>query len=99
MKLSVNYRMIPDVAKGGGFLKSKDGNNKVTQVALNTFIDVAYEEVVTLNGWINCGVVGPSTARPTNATLNEKFIDTTISKVIFADGRGGWHDPFTGGLV
>jgi hypothetical protein len=99
MKVSVNYRMIPDVAKGGGVITSKESNKKVTTVAPNTYIDCSYEEVVTLNGWVNCGVVGPSTARPANATLSEKFIDTTLNKVIFSDGRGGWHDPFTGGLV
>lgn len=97
--MSVNYRMIPDVAKGGGVIASKGSGGKQTTVASNTVADVAFEEAYTLNGWVNCGLVGTSAQRPSGAQVHSHYIDTTLSKVIFSDGRGGWHDPFTGGLV
>lgn len=92
------FRMIPDVAKGGGQITSKGSNYKSTVVA-NTVADHPFEDVVTLNGWVNCGLVGPTAQRPANAALNVHYIDTTLAKVIFSNGRGGWHDPFTGAQV
>ena len=94
-----NYRMIADVSKGGGVISSRGEGRKQTSVVANTIADVVFEEANTLNGWLNCGVVGPTSSRPSNASLNEHYIDTTLSKVIFSNGRGGWHDPLTGGLV
>jgi hypothetical protein len=95
---SAIYRMIPDVSKGGGIVTSKSTGARVA-IAHATYTDIPLEDASTLNGWTNCGKVGTTAQRPSNAGLNEPFIDTTLSKVIFSNGRGGWHDPFTGGLV
>lgn len=95
---SAFYRMVPDVAKGGGVINSKGSGSKTT-VAANTVVDMPFEDVSTLNGWVNCGLVGTTAQRPYNTNLNTSYVDTTLSKVIFSNGRGGWHDPFTGGLV
>lgn len=97
--MTVLYRMIPDVAKGGGVVTSRGTDGKKTSVLVNTTADLALEECYTLHGWINCGLVGTTAQRPSGTRTNEHYIDTTLSKVIFSDGRGGWHDPFTGGLV
>lgn len=94
----MNYRMIPDVTKGGGIITSRSTGAKTT-VLVSTYIDVHLEDASTLNGWANCGKVGTTAQRPSGASLSEAYVDTTLSKVIFSNGRGGWHDPFTGGLV
>ena len=93
---SPNYRMIPDGRKGGGTIQS---SGRSVSVAASSFVDLPLEHVNTLNGWTCCGKVGTTTNRPAGASSGETYIDTTLGKVLFADGFGNWHDPFTGGVV
>lgn len=94
--MSFYYRMVPDIRKGGGAVTL---HGKVVPVAANTFIDVPLETASLLNGWVNCGKVGTTANRPVGTSASERYIDTTLNKVIISDGFGNWHDPLTGALV
>lgn len=91
-----NYRMIPDGRKGGGTVTI---GGKTVSVSVNSYIDLPFEIANTLNGWTNCGLVGTTANRPNGASSGERYIDTTLTKVIVSDGLGNWHDPTTGGIV
>jgi hypothetical protein len=93
---SAIYRVIANKA-AGGVRASEDGHK--TTIATQTYADLSYETVRTLSGAIICGLVGATAARPAGASAGQLYIDTTLSKVVFSDGAGNWHDPFTGGIV
>jgi hypothetical protein len=97
MSISATYRMIPDTKKGGGTLTTTGG--RAITVAQNTYQDMPIDDAVRLQGWLNCGLVGTTAQRPSNAASGIHYIDTTLSKVVVSDGAGYWHDPFTGGVV
>ena len=42
---------------------------------------------------------GVSSARPANPRKGQHFVDTTLAKLIVADGTGTWRDPLTGAAV
>ena len=42
---------------------------------------------------------GPTANRPAVSKNGDYYADTTLSKIVFADGNGLWYDPFTGGAV
>jgi hypothetical protein len=56
------------------------------------------------NGWIDCGLSGPTSARPSSTVgpnalfAGMRFIDTTINKSIVFDGLM-WRDVLTGDAV
>ena len=90
------YRIIP--AKLPGSVLVTLGSS-VTLSAGNAY-DVPFEHARQHGAKVVVvGLSGPSTARPGNATSGNIFVDTTLSKVVVADGQGNWYDPFTGGTV
>lgn len=91
-----NVRMLASAKKGGGSFPT---SGRMVPVAANAYVDVPFEHAQLTNGWVNCGPVGPTSARPTNAGIGTFYIDTTLSKVIVSDGVGSWNDPVTGGAV
>jgi hypothetical protein len=42
---------------------------------------------------------GVTSARPANPRKGQHFVDTTLAKLIVADGTGTWRDPLTGAAV
>jgi hypothetical protein len=42
---------------------------------------------------------GPTAARPASPRKGQLFVDTSLAKVIVADGVGVWRDPLTGSAV
>jgi hypothetical protein len=42
---------------------------------------------------------GATSARPANPRKGQHFVDTTLTKLIVADGTGTWRDPLTGAAV
>jgi hypothetical protein len=86
------YRVLPGSKIGNGVVTSKSGHQ--FPVASGGSIDLPYEEACTLSGWCIAGRVGTTANRPLNASAGEKYLDTTISKVIVYDGNGSWWDPF-----
>ena len=46
---------------------------------------------LTSNGWLPWGQVGTTAQRPTNPSVSQHYVDTTVSKVIQWDG-GAWRD-------
>jgi len=55
--------------------------------------------IMGANGWIHCGEVGTTAQRPAATLPNNgrRFFDTTLGKMIIADGAARvWRDPATG---
>jgi hypothetical protein len=56
---------------------------------------------LSANGWIDCGVSGPTSARPSSAVAPNplfvgcEFIDTTVNAVLRFDGAS-WRNVITG---
>ncbi len=94
---SAQYRVIP--AKNPGVVKRTLGGD-VTLV-YGTAYDIPFEHARTVppGTLVVCGLSGPTSGRPANARCGEHYTDTTLSKVIFADGAGLWYDPISGGTV
>lgn len=89
------YRMIPDTRLGSSVVI---GGKKVSAAA-NTVLDMPIEAANTTQGWVSCGLSGTTAMRPANPKAGDPFIDTTLTKVVFADQYGNWHDPFSGAIV
>ena len=84
------YRIIPAKLPGSVLVTLSAGNA----------YDVPFEHARQHGAKVVVvGLSGPSTARPGNATSGNILVDTTLSKVVVADGQGNWYDPFTGGTV
>jgi hypothetical protein len=59
---------------------------------------------LSANGWIDCGLSGPTSSRPSSAVgpnalfVGLEYIDTTIGAVIRFDGAS-WRNVITGAAV
>jgi hypothetical protein len=42
---------------------------------------------------------GATASRPTAPAKGQRFLDTTLAKLIVADAAGIWRDPVTGAAV
>jgi hypothetical protein len=87
------YRMLPPPSSGGATIKI---SGRSASVAVDSYLDVPEHVARRLAGWVNCGQVGATSARPANAKANDHFYDTTLSAVVFYDGAGNWRDPASG---
>jgi hypothetical protein len=88
--------MAPDTRRGSGTVVI---GGKTVSVANAATCDVPYEIANTLQGWINCGKVGPTSSRPTGAGNSEIYLDTTLGKYVFSNGAGLWFDPIGAAFV
>jgi len=78
----------------------KDGR-VYTSTGAGVVIDAHESDLHALEsaGYTAVAPSGATTARPTNPRKGQHFVDTTLAKLIVADGTGTWRDPLTGAAV
>jgi hypothetical protein len=78
----------------------KEGRAYTSQGA-GTVIDAHESDLHALDsaGYTFVALSGPTTVRPASPRKGQVFVDTTLGKVIVADGVGTWRDPVAGAAV
>ncbi len=79
---------------------SKDGRSHASQGG-GAVIDAHESDVHALEsaGYTPVAPSGATAARPPGPAKGQRFLDTTLGKLIVADGGGVWRDPVTGAAV
>jgi hypothetical protein len=78
----------------------KDGR-VYTSLGAGVAIDAHESDLHALEsaGYTAVAPSGATSARPANPRKGQHFVDTTLAKLIVADGTGTWRDPLTGAAV
>ena len=78
----------------------KDGR-VYTSTGAGVVIDAHESDLHALEsaGYTAVAPSGATSARPANPRKGQHFVDTTVAKLIVADGTGTWRDPLTGAAV
>ncbi len=78
----------------------KDGRSYASQGA-GGVIDAHESDLHALEsaGYTPVAPSGATSARPASPAKGQRFLDTTLGKLIVADGGGVWRDPVTGAAV
>jgi hypothetical protein len=78
----------------------KDGR-VYTSTGAGAVVDAHESDLHALEsvGYTAVAPSGVTTARPINPRKGQHFVDTTLGKLIVADGTGAWRDPLTGTAV
>ena len=78
----------------------KDGR-VYTSTGAGVVIDAHESDLHALEsaGYTAVAPSGVTSARPANPRKGQHFVDTTLGKLIVADGTGTWRDPLTGAAV
>jgi hypothetical protein len=78
----------------------KDGR-VYTSTGAGVVIDAHESDLHALEsaGYTAVAPSGATSARPANPRKGQHFVDTTVAKLIVADGTGTWRDPMTGAAV
>ena len=79
---------------------TKDGRSYASAGA-GTVVDAHESDLHALEsaGYTPVAPSGATAARPLNPIKGQRFLDTTLGKLIVADGGGVWRDPVTGASV
>ncbi len=79
---------------------AKEGRVYTSQGA-GTAVDAHESDTHALEsaGYAVVAPSGPTASRPSAPAKGQRFVDTTINKLIVADGAGTWRDPITGAAV
>jgi hypothetical protein len=78
----------------------KDGR-VYTSTGAGVAIDAHESDLHALEsvGYTAVAPSGVTSARPANPRKGQHFVDTTLAKLVVADGTGTWRDPLTGAAV
>jgi hypothetical protein len=78
----------------------KEGRAYLSQGA-GAVIDAHESDLHALDsaGYTPVAMSGATAARPVGPRKGQHFLDTTLGKLIVADGAGTWRDPVTGAAV
>lgn len=79
---------------------AKDGRTYASQGG-GAVVDAHESDVHALEsaGYTPVAPSGATSARPVSPAKGQRFLDTSLGKLIVADGGGVWRDPVTGAAV
>lgn len=79
---------------------AKEGRTYANQGA-GAVIDAHESDIHALEsaGYTVVAPSGPTASRPPLPAKGQRFLDTTLGKIIVADVAGTWRDPVTGAAI